>query len=68
MMSPHVNGYEMITQIRDLPQFADFPIIAMSAKPKKGDRQKYLEMGADDYLSKPVNTDKLFSLLQVWLC
>jgi CheY-like chemotaxis protein len=54
-------------EIRKDPQFRSLPILALTAKAMKGDREKCLEAGASDYIAKPVNTDQLLSLLRVWL-
>jgi len=67
MMMPEMDGYEAIRAIRQSPQFAVLPIIAVTAKAMKQDRELCLEAGANDYLSKPVKLDKLLSLLHVWL-
>ncbi|MCP4401380.1 MAG: response regulator [bacterium] len=67
IMMPEMDGYEMMQAIRTQPEYNKLPIIALTAKAMKGDRQKCLEAGANDYLSKPVDTDKLLSLLRVWL-
>jgi CheY-like chemotaxis protein len=53
--------------IRKMPRFRELPIIAVTAKAMKGDRQKCIEAGASDYISKPVDTDSLLSLLCIWL-
>ena len=67
IMMPEMNGYETMQQIRAQPRFGKLPIIALTAKAMKGDRQKCIEAGANDYLSKPIDIDKLLSLLRVWL-
>jgi CheY-like chemotaxis protein len=67
VMMPELDGYETIRRIRKLNKYAKIPIIALTAKAMKGDRQKCIESGANDYLSKPVDMEKLLSLLQVWL-
>ena len=67
IMMPQMDGYETMRQIRDDAKFRTLPIIALTAKAMKGDRDKCLEAGASDYIAKPVNTDQLLSLLRVWL-
>jgi len=67
IMMPEMDGYEAMTRIRKIEEFKDVPIIALTAKAMKGDRQKCINAGANDYLSKPVDVDKLLSLLRVWL-
>jgi signal transduction histidine kinase/DNA-binding response OmpR family regulator len=67
IMMPEMNGYEAMREIRKQPRFHQLPVIALTAKAMKGDKAKCLEAGASDYLSKPVDTDKLLSLMQVWL-
>lgn len=68
LMMPVMDGYEAIAQIRKMEKFKKIPIIALTAKAMKGDKNKCIEAGANDYLSKPVDTDKLLSMLRVWLC
>ncbi|MGG3448563.1 response regulator, partial [Domibacillus aminovorans] len=60
-------GFETIRVIRQLPEFQSLPIIALTAKAMKNDRQQCIEAGASDYISKPVNLRQLFSIIQVWL-
>jgi CheY-like chemotaxis protein len=67
VMMPEMDGYETIRRIRSKQQFRSLPIIALTAKAMKGDREKCLEAGASDYVAKPVNTDQLLSLVRMWL-
>lgn len=67
MMMPNMDGYETARQIRADKRFRNMPIIAVTAKAMNGDRQKCIEAGADDYITKPIDTDQLASLLRVWL-
>ncbi len=67
IMMPKMDGYEAIRKIREQARFRKLPIIALTAKAMKGDRAKCLEAGANDYLSKPIDTEKLLSLMRVWL-
>jgi len=67
IMMPEMDGYETMRKIRELPQFRKLPIIALTAKAMKGDKGKCIEAGANDYVPKPVDTDKLLSLMRVWL-
>jgi len=67
IMMPNMDGYETVREIRKLPQFRTLPIIALTARAMKGDREKCLDAGASDYIAKPVNTDQLLSLMRVWL-
>ena len=67
IMMPEMDGYETMREIRNDPRFRTLPILALTAKAMKGDREKCLEAGASDYIAKPVNTDQLLSLLRVWL-
>ena len=67
IMMPEMDGYQTMQAMRQNPAFRRLPIIALTAKAMKGDREKCLEAGASDYLAKPVNTDQLLSALRMWL-
>ncbi len=67
IMMPEMDGFEAMRQIRQMKQFESLPMIALTAKAMEGDREKCIEAGASDYVSKPVDTDQLVSLLRVWL-
>ncbi len=67
IMMPEMDGYETMRQIRRHTEFRTLPILALTAKAMKGDREKCLQAGASDYIAKPVDTDQLMSLLRVWL-
>jgi len=67
IMMPEMDGYEAIKEIKKQPRYQKLPIIALTAKAMKGDKTKCLEAGASDYLAKPVDTEKLISLMRVWL-
>jgi len=67
IMMPEMDGYETMREIRQSPKFRTLPILALTAKAMKGDREKCLDAGASDYIAKPVNTDQLLSLMRVWL-
>jgi HAMP domain-containing protein/CheY-like chemotaxis protein/signal transduction histidine kinase len=67
IMMPEMDGYQTMQVIRQKPDFRRLPIVALTAKAMKGDREKCLEAGASDYLAKPVNTEQLLSALRMWL-
>ena len=67
IMMPELDGYQTIRAIRDEEQFEQLPIISLTAKAMKGDREKSIASGASDYITKPVDTDQLLSLMRVWL-
>ena len=67
VMMPEMDGYETTRAIREMPEFAELPIISLTAKAMKGDREKSISAGASDYITKPVDTDQLLSLMRVWL-
>ena len=67
IMMPELDGYETIRQIRAMEPFAELPIIALTAKAMRGDRERCIEAGASDYITKPVDVEQLVSLLRVWL-
>ncbi|AJT64018.1 Hybrid signal transduction histidine kinase J [Streptomyces lydicus] len=67
IMMPEMDGYATTSAIRRMPQFAGLPIIALTAKAMKGDREKSIDSGASDYVTKPVDTDHLLSVMEQWM-
>jgi len=67
VMMPEMDGYQTMRAIREKPALRRLPIVALTARAMKGDREKCLEAGASDYLAKPVNTDQLLLAIRMWL-
>ena len=67
VMMPEMDGYETTRELRSMTKFSKLPIIALTAKAMKGDKEKCLEAGMSDYIAKPVNLEQLLSLMRVWL-
>ncbi|HAB64095.1 MAG TPA: hypothetical protein DCE49_07865, partial [Pseudomonas sp.] len=67
IMMPEMDGFTAMQEIRKDPRFAKLPIIAVTAKAMKDDQDRCLRSGANDYLAKPIDLDRLFSLIRVWL-
>ena len=67
VMMPEMDGYETARAIRAMPRFDALPIIQLTAKAMKGDRDKSISAGASDYVTKPVDVEQLLSLMRVWL-
>ena len=67
IMMPEMDGYETMQQIRQREQLADLPLIAVTAKAMKGDREKAIESGASDYVTKPVDPDHLLTVMNQWM-
>lgn len=66
-MMPEMDGFEAMKKMREIPKFRDLPIIALTAKAMKHNREQCIEAGASDYISKPIDLEQLYSLVQVWL-
>jgi CheY-like chemotaxis protein len=67
VMMPELDGYETTRAIRRQPRFAELPVIALTAKAMKGDREKSIEAGASDYIAKPVEVAELLALMRMWI-
>jgi CheY-like chemotaxis protein len=67
VMMPEMDGFETMRAIREEPRYRNLPVIALTAKAMKGDRERCIEAGASDYITKPVDGDQLLSLLRVWV-
>lgn len=67
VMMPDMDGYDTMRHIRAIDEFRNLPMIAITAKAMKGDREKCIEAGASDYMAKPIDVAQLLALLRVWL-
>ena len=67
VMMPEMDGYETTRAIRRIPKYKSLPIIALTAKAMKGDREKCIAAGVSDYITKPANNDQLLSMIKVWM-
>jgi CheY-like chemotaxis protein len=66
-MMPEMDGYEVMRRIRQQPNYKALPVIAVTAKAMRSDREKCIQAGASDYIAKPVDVEHLLSLLRVWV-
>jgi CheY-like chemotaxis protein len=67
IMMPEMDGYEAMNRIRNQIKFRNLPVIALTAKAMKDDKQKCIDAGANDYITKPIDVERLLSLMRVWL-
>jgi len=67
IMLPELDGYDTMRAIRAMERFTSLPIVALTAKAMKGDREKCIEAGASDYIAKPVDTERLLATIRLWL-
>ncbi len=67
IMMPVMDGYEAMQRIREIRDYRETPILALTAKAMPGDRRKCIDAGASDYVTKPIDVEKLYSMLRVWL-
>ena len=67
IMMPEMNGYEVIRKIRETDSYRNIPVIAITANAMQGDRERCIDSGASDYITKPINIDMLLSIMQAWL-
>ena len=67
IMMPDLDGYETMRRIRAMERYRELPILALTAKAMKGDKEKCIDAGASDYIAKPVDTEHLLSILRIWL-
>jgi CheY-like chemotaxis protein len=67
VMMPLMDGYETTRAIRQMPRFADLPVITVTARAMQGDREKSIDAGASDYITKPIDTEELLDCMERWL-